>query len=229
MADASPPAPGAGPSPDPPPTPDGYDEPYLFEYSTVVLLLLSLPMFLLSAFGFGRLLWALQGPAVFGAVFDVTESGAAVTITLDLAKVAGPFLVALVVTVVVHELVHGAVMRRYGYDVTYGVNPAMGAFYVSAFGQFQRREELFPVGLAPLVGISVVAAPLLAVPVPVVALTAYLVAVVNATGAVGDLYLVWRLWRMPEGTLMYDADLRHWYVFEPTETDGEGGAESTTA
>lgn len=217
MADASPPAPGAGTSPDPPPTPDGYADPYRFEYSTVVLLLLSLPMFALSTFVFGRLLWAIQGPAVFATVFDVTETADAVTISLDVAQVFVPFLVALVVTVVVHELVHGAVMRRYGYSVTYGFNAKMGAFYASAFGQFQRREELFPIGAAPLVVVTAAFAPLLAVPVPILALTALLVLVVNATGAVGDLYLLWRLWRMPEGTLMYDADLRHWYVFEPSD------------
>lgn len=95
----------------------------------------------------------------------------------------------------------------------------MGAFYVAAFGQFQRREELFPIGIAPLVVVTAVFAPLLAVPVPVVALTALLVLVVNATGAVGDLYLLWRLWRLPEETLMYDTDLRHWYVFEPSGAD----------
>lgn len=216
MTDPVPATPAERTTPEPPPTPDGYDEPYRFEYSSVVLLLLSVPTCLLSAVGFGRLLWAVQGPAVFAAVFGVTETGEVVTITLDVAKVAGPFVVALVVTVVVHELVHGAVMHYHGQSVTYGVNPSMGAFYASSFGQFQRREQLFGIALAPLVVISAVAAPLLAVPVPVVALTAYLVAVVNATGAVGDLYLVWRLWRMPEGTLMYDADLRHWYVFEPT-------------
>jgi hypothetical protein len=49
-------------TPDPPPTPDGYDAPTLFEYSLPVLMLLSIPMFAITAYGFGRLLWWLQGP-----------------------------------------------------------------------------------------------------------------------------------------------------------------------
>ncbi|GAB6878330.1 hypothetical protein JCM17823_06040 [Halorubrum gandharaense] len=36
---------------------------------------------------------------------------------------------------------------------------------------------------------------------------------------VGDLYVLWRLRRMPPGTLMYDVDLQHWYVFEPLDPD----------
>lgn len=97
-------------APEPPPTPDGYDEPYLFEYSTIVLLALSVPMVLLSAVGFGRILWAIQGPAVFAAVFDVTETEAVITVALDLVVAGVPFVVAILVTVVVHELLHGAVM-----------------------------------------------------------------------------------------------------------------------
>lgn len=215
---AAPPTPArADTTPNPPATPDGYDDPFLFEYSLPVMTLLSIPMFALTASVFGRLLWWLQGPAVFAAVFDVTESIDGIVITLELADVALPILVALFVTVVVHELIHGLVMRSYGQAVTYGVNPAMGAFYASAFGQFQTREQLFVVGLAPLVALTVLATPLLAVPVPTVAVTGFLVLVFNATGSVGDCYLVWRLWRLPEGTLTYDADLRHWYVFEPSD------------
>ena len=60
-------------TPDPPPTPDGYDGPYLFDYSTIVLLLLSLPMFVLSSVGFGWVLWQIHGQYVFSSVFTITE------------------------------------------------------------------------------------------------------------------------------------------------------------
>lgn len=206
-------------TPSPPEPPDSYGEPRLFEYSTPVLLIASIPLFLLAAYGFGWLLWQIQGPEVFAALFGVTETGDSTVIVLDLIDVGLPLVAALFVTVVVHELIHGTVMRYYGQDVTYGVHPAMGSFYAAAFGQFQRREQLFPIGLAPLVSITVVATPLLAVPVPVIAVTAYLVLLVNTTGAVGDLYVVWRLQRMPEGTLLYDVDLRHMYVFEPLDVE----------
>lgn len=206
-------------TPDPPPTPDGYDGPYLFDYSTIVLLLLSLPMFVLSSVGFGWVLWQIHGQYVFSSVFTITEIDGGTAFALDVIGVGIPFLAALITVVVVHELIHGAVMQYYGYEVTYGVNPAMGAFYASAFGQFQPREQLFAIGLAPLVIITLVVTPLLAIPIPIGALTAYFVLWMNATGAVGDLYVVWQLRNMPAGTLLYDADLRHWYVFEPVESE----------
>ena len=205
-------------TPDPPPTPDGYDEPYLFDYSSIVLLLLSVPMFVLSSVGFGWVLWQIHGQDVFASVFTISEIDGGTAFALDVIGVGIPFLAALIVVVVVHELIHGAVMQYYGYEVTYGVNPAMGAFYASAFGQFQPREQLFVIGLAPLVIITLVVTPLLAISLPIGALTAYFVLWMNATGAVGDLYVVWRLRNMPARTRMYDADLRHWYVFEPVES-----------
>ena len=218
MTESTPSPPSGGP----PPTPDGYAEPYLFEYSALMLLFLAVPMFALSAGAFGWILLTIQGPEVFATVFTVTELEDGTAFALDVIGAGVPFLIAFGVVAVVHELIHGAVMRYFGKEVTYGVNPAMGAFYTSAFGQFQARKELLPIGAAPLVVITLVATPLLAVPVPAVALTAYLVLVFNVTGAVGDLYVLWRLRRMPPKTLMYDADLRHWYVFEPLDVGTPG-------
>lgn len=207
-------------TPAPPPTPAGYDDPYLFEYSTILLLLLSLPLGLFAFGGFGWILWEIQGPAMFAAVFDVTETEDVITVTLEIGSVIIPFIVALLVVVVVHELIHGAVMHYYGKDVTYGVNPRMGAFYTAAFGQFQEIEELVPIAIAPLVVITLVGTPLLFIPAPTIALIVYFVLTINATGAVGDVFIIWQLRQLPEGTLMYDADLRHWYVFEPHSSGG---------
>lgn len=208
-------------TPTPLPTPDGYDDPYLFEYSTILLLLLSLPLGLFAFGGFGWILWEIQGPKVFSTVFNVTETEDVITVALDVGSVIIPFIVALLVVVVVHELIHGAVMYYYAKDVTYGVNLMMGAFYTAAFGQFQEIEELVPIAIAPLVVITLVGTPLLFIPVPTIALTVYFVLTINATGAVGDVFVIWQLRQLPKGTLMYDADLRHWYVFEP---HGSGGA-----
>lgn len=218
MTDTVPTAHSSQTTPNPPPTPDGYDEPYLFEYSTVILLLLSVPIGLFSLFGFGWVLWRIQGPEVFVGVFDVTETEGVTTIALDLTGVFITLIITLIVVVIVHELIHGAVMQYYGREVTYGVNLRMGAFYTAAFGQFQEIDELRPIALAPLVVITGAIIPLLFVQIPIIAITAYLVLVVNTTGAVGDMYVLWRLRRMPKGTLMYDANLHHWYVFEPLKS-----------
>ncbi|MFP9059990.1 DUF3267 domain-containing protein [Natrialbaceae archaeon A-chndr2] len=74
------------------------------------------------------------------------------------------------------------------------------------------------VGSAPLVVISAVCVPLLFVPIPGVAITAGFVLVLNTAGAIGDLYALWRLRGLPEGTLLYDIDIRRSYVYEPMAT-----------
>jgi len=202
-------------SPELPSKPDEYDEPYVFRYPVVALLIGSGILGIVSSVALVALLTVVHGPEVF-TFYEVTVDGETTTFAMDLTAIAVPFLAALVVTTVVHELLHGIVFRFYGYDVSYGVAPAMGAFYAAAFGQFQKRAELLRVGLAPLVGITAVCIPLLFVPVPIVALTAAFVLVLNTAGAIGDLYATWRLWRLPEGTLLYDVDIRRSYVYEPS-------------
>jgi hypothetical protein len=203
--------------PSQPPSPSGYADPYEFEYPTTVLLIGSALLTVASAAAFGVLLLLVQGPEVLSEYVRVAVDGDATTVSVDLTAVALTFLAALVVTVVGHELLHGLAFRFYGYNVTYGVVVTMGAFYAAAIGQFQRRDELIRVGLAPLVVITALFVPLLAVPVPTVAIAAAFVLLLNTAGAIGDLYAVWRLGRMPTGTVMYDVDIHHSYVYEPLE------------
>ena len=197
-----------------PPTPDGYADPYAFRYPTAVLLGGSSLLGLASAVFFVGLLVLFHGPEVF-TFYEVTVDGETTAFTMDLTAIAVPFLVALVVTTVVHELLHGIVFRHYGYDVEYGAVPALGAFYVAVFGEFQSRDELLRVALAPFVVLTATCLPLLAVPVPVVSITAAFILTLNTAGSVGDLYGAWRLRGLPRGTLVYDVDIRRSYIYEP--------------
>ncbi|WP_440770770.1 DUF3267 domain-containing protein [Natronorubrum sp. DTA28] len=197
-----------------PATPDGYAEPYEFTYPMGVLLIGSGLLGLLSAVVVVGLLSQIHGLELF-TFYEVTVEGETTTWTMDLTAIAVPFLVALIVTTVVHELIHGLVFRWYGHTPEYGAVPALGAFYAAVFGEFQNRDDLLRVALAPLLVITAVCVPLLAVPVPIIAITAGFVLILNTAGAVGDLYALWRVGRMPRGTLMYDVDIRHSYVYEP--------------
>ncbi|UPV73085.1 DUF3267 domain-containing protein [Halorussus limi] len=200
-ADSSPPESGDGPpTPEPPDPPEGYREPVAFEYPAVWLSVGSLVLFVAAYLGFGRLMGALRADTALE--FTVGPTGIGVVALLSVG------------TIVVHELVHGLVYRLLGYRVQYGLALNMGAAYAAAFGQFQTRWDNLRVGLTPLVAFTVVLTPLLAGPL-VVALAAFLVLVVNTGGAIGDLYLSWRILRMPEGTLLYDIDARHSYVYYP--------------
>jgi hypothetical protein len=194
---------------DPPPAPpDGYRSPEPFEYPTLVLLVGAVLLGFPTIVGFGALFAAAQGPGTFEYLFDVTDTAEGFSFTLSLWRTVVPGLLTLVCVVVAHEAVHGLVYRIRGYEVSYGVAPHVGAFYAAAFDQFQRRN-------APLVVLDAVAIPLLFVPLPTLAFAAYVTLVVNTTAAVGDLYLLSRLRRMPVETLLYDRDVRHMYVYYP--------------
>lgn len=121
----------------------------------------------------------------------------------------------MVAITILHELVHGLVYRARGYRVSYGFVLQLGAFYAASH-QFQDREDDLVAAAAPLVVLDLLPVPLLFVPIPAVALAAFVALLFDTAGAAGDLYLVVRLLRMPDGTLLYDSDARHSYVFYPT-------------
>ncbi len=205
-----------------PETPGGYQDPVQFSYSLLLVSGLALVLLYLGATAFGWLLLKLHGPGALEPIVTVEESGAAFSVTFG-TQFWVALLAAVVVLTVVHEGVHGLVYRLRGYDVSYGVAPALGAFYAAAFHQFQTREDNLVVGVAPLLVVDAVLVVLLFVPIPVVAFGAFLGLLLNTAGAAGDLYLVARILRMPEGTLLYDSDIRHMYAFYPEEgaSDGE--------
>ena len=188
-------------TPSPPP---GYTTPYRFRYPQLVLLLGSFALGLLSAGIYGLLLWTAQGATPFDAVF---RAGRFAVLT--------PFVIAIFVTVLVHESIHGIVSKWYGYDVRFGLLLTKGVFFVAAFEQYQSRNELFPILLAPFFAITVVGILGLFVPHPSVAITAYFVLLLNTAGSIGDLYGVWRLYQLPPGTLLYDLDPEEMYIYEP--------------
>lgn len=198
----------------PPETPAGYHQPTKFNYSPLLLTVLSTIVFVAAAIGFGGLLWLFQGRPEEITVAITISSGSDF-----LALFAG--IGVFIGTLLVHEAIHGLVFRRLGYRVSYGFEPRIPALYTAAFGQFVTRRDNMLVGIAPLVVISLVGIQLLAGPMPV-ALAAYFALLVNTSGAVGDLYLLWRLWRMPPETVLYDTDIKHSYVFEPASDTAIG-------
>ncbi|EMA05555.1 Putative zincin peptidase [Haloarcula vallismortis] len=197
-----------------PATPVGYQPPQPFRYSLVVLLGLVVVLLPVAAVVFGWLLWYAQGPAL-DAVFSVDETATSVTFTFASGLVAVACVGAIGIVTVLHELVHGLVYRWYGYRVSYGVAPQLGAFYAATFHQFQARNHNLIVGIAPVVALNAVLLPVLFVPSPLVAFAAFVALLFNTAGAAGDLYLVAMLLRTPAGSLMYDSDIRHSYIFYP--------------
>lgn len=89
-----------------PATPDGYRDPTRFDYPLSILVAGSVVLFPIATFLFGGVLWALQGPAVFESLVTVTETDSLLTFVFSWPLIVGVTVLALGVTVVVHELVH---------------------------------------------------------------------------------------------------------------------------
>ena len=135
--------------------------------------------------------------------------------TLTLA----PLLVALVVLIattfailVLHELVHGLFFwlftrsrPRFGFKGAYA--------YAAAPGWYIPRPQFLTVGLAPLALISLAGLLILPVTAPPVSLVVIVALILNAAGAIGDLYMVVRLLFVPHGVLIEDhGDGIRWFT-----------------
>jgi hypothetical protein len=186
--------------PTPPTPPPGYQTPLRLRYPTAGLQAAAIALLVLAAPLLVWLSYTLRGDT-------------AVVPPIDALGAIAALLAAIVVTVVVHEWVHGLAYQALGYKVSYGVSLHLGAAYAGAFGQWQRRGHNLLVALAPLLLLS----PLLLLAVarggPQTAQLAFAALLFNISGAVGDLYLAYRLLRMPPAALLYDADPKTmWYA-----------------
>lgn len=110
---------------------------------------------------------------------------------------------AVVVTLTLHELTHGVFFwlftrarPQFGFKGAYA--------YAAAPGWYIPRGPFFLIGLAPLILLSSLGLLVLPfIPFPA-SLPLLFTLFVNATGAIGDLYMVTRLAFAPRGTLIED-------------------------
>lgn len=124
-------------------------------------------------------------------------------------------VVTIIVTVIIHEAVHGLVYQLLGYKVTYGASLQLLAAYAGAFKQWQKRDHNIAVAAAPLLLLSLLLLPLLALDSRMLVLVGFTALLFNIGGAVGDIYLIWRLARLPRETLVYDLDPTSMLLFLP--------------
>lgn len=115
-------------------------------------------------------------------------------------------LAGLVLTLSLHELAHGLVMRAFGARPRYGIKWELGALYATAPGHAFTRNQYLLVIYAPLAGLSLLAGlgiVVLAGQLPWVPILA-LGAIANAMGACGDVYMGWRVARYPASAYVID-------------------------
>jgi hypothetical protein len=110
----------------------------------------------------------------------------------------------LLVVLPLHEFLHGAAITAIGHRVRYGAKLSKGVLYATAENALFRRNEYLAVALAPLVGITLLAMALMLVVPQGFAYYLAIGAVLNAGGAIGDLWSVGVLLRYPASVLVRD-------------------------
>jgi hypothetical protein len=144
------------------------------------LALLSIPALILSWLLFGQLS-ALVRPE--GWVFDTRD----VSVAAIIAVLIGGLVATVVLALVLHEAVHGLVL----WAITRS-RPVFGFkgwyLYTDAPGWYLSRGQMVATYLAPFVVLPAIGLPLIALAPATPSLFVFLGLIVNAVGALGDLY-----------------------------------------
>ncbi len=187
-------------SPSFPTLPPGYVETTRFNIKSratmIALNLIGLVLVLLSTAGFTMLAVYLR-PESADSLFAFQLEG------IEFLFALAGLLLIIFATLVLHEAVHGL-----GFLYLAKIKPVFafrGAYaYAAAPGWYIPTRIYFWIGITPLITLSLLAVILLLV-LPVAALTAVvLAAVMNASGAVGDIWVSILVLRQPRGSLALD-------------------------
>ncbi len=165
----------------------------------VILNIFGIALFVPALLLFGRLITVMRpdlgGPS--GVVLGLGEGS-----TGTLLQIAGIFI-AYVLVLLLHEGFHGIFFwaftgkaPEFAFKLSYA--------FAAAPTWFIPRRQYWIVALAPLVGVSAVGIAMLPL-LPEGWILAWLIALSgNVAGAVGDLYVLLRLWGAPANTLVND-------------------------
>lgn len=136
----------------------------------------------------GLLLLALSAALFFAwaGLWHPASSSVNMTVGAIVGTLVGVFL-----TIVLHELTHGLALQAYGAHPKYGIMWKEMMFYATAPGHAFRRNAYLVIALAPLAGLSALAALLLMLPLPGWAIVIIgFCAAMNVGSAIGDMWLV---------------------------------------
>ena len=146
--------------------------------------------------------------ALFAFGFFFTSIYTLFTGEISFNFTSGPIIISVALsigTIVLHELIHGAFMSMYGGKPRYGAGIAhyiLPYFYATTKTVFSRNQFIV-ISIAPLVVISLAGIGLMAA-FPSIAHWIFLPFVLNASGAVGDLWVTRNVLRYPKHVLLED-------------------------
>lgn len=137
---------------------------------------------------------------VFAGLDQLINGSSGFNVTIGFWEVIFGAFIALIFVPVVHELAHGLTAQALGAQPSYGIGPG---YAYTTFREPMGRWAYLGVGLAPLTLISLVGA-LLMFLVPSLSGWIILTCIVNAAGAVGDLWMAQTILRLPRRAIFYD-------------------------
>ena len=114
-------------------------------------------------------------------------------------------IIAIALTLLLHELAHGLTMQAFGARPQYGILPQALAFYATAPGYAFTRNQYLLVTLAPLISLSllsIIGMALFSASNVVVLLI--VCATLNASGASGDVWMAALVARYPRAAYVID-------------------------
>lgn len=152
--------------------------------------------------------------ALFVLVLWLTRPGE-LRIEIGLLDIIIALTLILAGVPLLHEGLHGLAAWLVGVRPSYGFE--LRHAYTTFTGLVSRGAYLF-IGLAPLVGITVGGLAWLAL-VPFAPGFTLLVLIVNAAGSVGDLWIAWRVLKLPPGVRIYDLVDGYAAYLPPPEAD----------
>lgn len=124
-------------------------------------------------------------------------------------------LVVLVISIPLHEGLHGLAIRWAGYKPRYGVMWRKGAFYATADNALFPRNAFIVTALAPIVGITLLGMILVAFVPDAIGYYIALGVIINAANSIGDLWMTAVVVRYPPDALVRDeADSIRIYIKE---------------
>lgn len=133
---------------------------------------------------------------------------------------------AMLIVLPLHELLHGVTITFFGQRVRYGAKLSKGVLYATADQALFRRNEYLAVALAPLVGITLLAMLLMVFVPQWLAYYTGIAAVLNAGGAIGDLWSVGILLRYPSAVLVRD-EADGFRIYAPGYASGSASGSAT--
>lgn len=160
----------------------------------------------------GRLFWLnlmslvpmfISGMVVMGLLITYHNWGAPLVIDALPDEIPNLLGIALILLVLpLHEWIHGQVIARLGHKPRYGIKWMV--LFATSDGALFRRNEFIQVALAPLVVISLMGGCLMLFLPAGLAQWAALSVMMNAAGAIGDLWMTMVALRFDPSALIQD-------------------------